>query len=412
MEQRFEIRDRSANKEDMKLRHTPRLTETEPAESAKAVGLRYVSDDTPGIKRVRAGEGFRYKDARGKAVREQSTLKRIRSLAVPPAWTDVWICPYEDGHLQATGRDAKGRKQSRYHALWREVRDATKYDHMIEFGKALPKLRQRVARDIAKPGLSRERVLAAIVRLMDLTFIRIGNEEYAKENKSYGLTTMQDRHATVRGQTIQFSFRGKSGKDHTIAIEDKRLAKLVKNCQEIPGQDLFQYYDGEGQRRDVTSGDLNDYLREVGGAEFTAKDFRTWAGTVLASAALKATLEFETQRQAKKNIKQAIDVVAEKLGNTPAVCRKCYVHPSLLDGYMKKKLPRNGSVASATAGRTIKTRTRTMTSLRDDEKELLRFLECCQREEQREVKRMKSKLAAVPRAWRPRVVRGRRVGHR
>jgi DNA topoisomerase-1 len=396
----------------MKPRHTPPSTQLEPVKSAQAVGLRYVNDAQPGIRRIKAGAGFRYEDSNAKAVREESILQRIRALAIPPAWTDVWICPHEDGHLQATGRDTKGRKQHRYHPLWREVRDATKYDHMIEFGKALPKLRQRVARDIAKPGLSREKVLATIVRLMDLTFIRVGNEEYAKENKSYGLTTMQDRHATVRGQTIKFSFRGKSGKDHTIAIEDKRLAKIVKHCQDIPGQDLFQYYDAEGQRRDVTSGDLNDYLREVSGAEFTAKDFRTWAGTVLASAALKATLEFETQRQAKKNIKRAIDVVAEKLGNTPAVCRKCYVHPSLLDGYMKKKLPCNGSVAAATAVGTIKTRKRPMTSLGRDEKELLRFLKCCQREEHREVKRMKTRLTAVPRAWRPRVVRGMRVGHR
>jgi DNA topoisomerase-1 len=233
----------------------------EPIESAKAVGLRYVSDEEPGIKRVKSGKGFRYISVNGKGAPAASTLKRIRSLVIPPAWTDVWICAVEDGHLQATGRDARGRKQHRYHPLWREVRDATKYDRMIEFGEALPRIRRRLASDLRKPGLNREKVLATIIRLMDLAFIRVGNDEYAKQNGSYGLTTMKDQHADVRGKRIQFSFRGKSGKYHSIEVEDERLARIVKHCQDIPGQELFQWINGDARRHDVTSGDVNDYLR-------------------------------------------------------------------------------------------------------------------------------------------------------
>lgn len=394
----------------MKPRHTPPSTQLEPIESAKAVGLRYVSDEQSGILRVKAGESFRYEDESGKTVRDESTLKRIRSLAIPPAWTDVWICAREDGHLQATGRDAKGRKQFRYHPLWREVRDATKYDRMIEFGEVLPRIRRKVARDSAKPGLSREKILATIVRLMDLTFIRVGNDEYAKNNHSYGLTTMKDQHAKIRGERVEFSFRGKSGKYHTIEIEDARLAKIVKRCQDIPGQELFQWLNGDGKRHDVTSGDVNDYLREISGADFTAKDFRTWAGTVLAAQALKATKEFQNQKQAKRNIKQAIEVVAEKLGNTVAVCRKCYVHPFVLDGYMKGKLPCEGNITEPLNNGAIKAAKRPATSLGCDEKSVLEFLRCCRRDEQQQVRKIKS--AAIPRAWRPRLVRGRRVGHR
>ena len=387
-------------------------TQVASAASAKAAGLRYVADEPPGICRIKTGTGFKYKSGHGKVLRDERTLKRIRSLAIPPAWTDVWICPHENGHLQATGRDARGRKQHRYHPLWREVRDATKYDQMIEFGETLPRLRQRIARDLARPRLVREKVLATIVRLMDLTSIRVGNDEYAKQNGSYGLTTMKDQHARIRGERIQFSFRGKSGKRHCIEIEDRRLAGIVKHCQDIPGQDLFQYFDGEGRQRDVTSGDVNDYLREISGTDFTAKDFRTWAGTVLMAQALKATEPFHSQTQAKKHIKQAIAVVAEKLGNTPAVCRKCYVHPFVIDGYMDKKLPCAANVTGKIGNGLIKTARRSKKSLSRDEREVLKFLRCCRRVERGRTKRVTAKSKAIPHAWRPRVVRGMRVGHR
>jgi len=385
----------------MKPRVTATATQVAPAESARAVGLRYVSDDRPGIRRIKDGEGFRYVDEKG-PVTNETVLKRIRSLAIPPAWTYVWICPHEDGHLQATGRDAKGRKQHRYHPRWREVRDATKYERMIDFGKILPRIRQRVARDLARPALSREKVLATIVRLMDLTFIRVGNDEYAKQNHSYGLTTMKDQHAKIRGGTVQFSFRGKSGKYHTIEVEDRRLARIVKRCQEIPGQELFQYYDAEGARHDVTSGDVNDYLREASGADFTAKDFRTWAGTVLAAQALEGCPEFTTKRQAKKNLKQAIATVAEKLGNTPAVCRKCYIHPFILDGYSRKKLPCNGAATPVNGDHAIKGSARPATSLAAEEKQVLDFLRCCRREEQARTRRIAPQLKKIPAAWHPR----------
>lgn len=389
----------------MKPRHKSTSTQVEPAVSAKAVGLRYVSDELPGIARQKSGKSFRYRDAKGKTVRDKATLQRIRSLVIPPAWTDVWICPYENGHLQATGRDAKGRKQHRYHPLWREVRDATKYDRMIEFGDVLPGLRRKVARDIRKHGLSREKVLATIIRLMDLTFIRVGNDEYAKQNNSYGLTTMQDKHAKIRGGRVQFSFKGKSGKYHSIEVADRRLAKIVKSCQDIPGQELFQWIDDEGQRHDITSGDVNDYLRETSAADFTAKDFRTWAGTVLALGALQKLKEFQTQKQAKRNLKQAVEAVAEKLGNTPTVCRKCYIHPFVLDGYVNKKLSamQNGAVSNSVVPQS---------SLRADEQALLKFLRCCRREEKQKTRQINAKSAVIPPSWRPRVMRGMRVGHR
>jgi DNA topoisomerase I len=396
----------------MKPRHTPISTQLQPAESAKAIGLRYVNDGQPGFRRVKAGTGFRYADASGKPVRNEATLKRIRALVIPPAWTDVWICSREDGHLQATGRDVKGRKQFRYHPLWREVRDATKYDRMIEFGEALPRIRKRVARDIARTGLSRERVLATVVRLMDLTFIRVGNDEYAKQNNSYGLTTMRDQHAKVRGERVEFFFRGKSGKEHAITIEDRRLAKIVKHCQDIPGQELFQWIDADGEHHDVTSGDVNEYLREICACDFTAKDFRTWAGTVLVAQALKATDHFKTERQAKKNIKQAIDAVAEKLGNTPTVCRKCYVHPALLNGYIAHKLPCNGSASASFRNGTIKTAKRPTASLGCDEKEVLNFLRAARREEQINARKLAQKLAKVPESWRPRRVLGTKARRR
>ena len=394
----------------MKPRH-PATAPPQPVQSARAVGLRYVNDGHTGIKRLKSGAGFRYVNAHGKSVRDAATLKRIRTLAIPPAWTDVWICASENGHLQATGRDAKGRKQHRYHPLWREVRDATKYDRMIEFGETLPRIRRRAARHSARPGLCREKVLATIVRLMDLTFIRVGNEEYARDNRSYGLTTMKDQHAKIRGGRVQFSFRGKSGKFHTIAVEDRRLATAVKHCQDIPGQELFQWLDGDGKRRDVTSGEVNRYLRQISGSDFTAKDFRTWAGTVLAAQALQATAGFHTQRQAQRNIKQAIEVVAEKLGNTVAVCRKCYIHPFIVDAYLQKKLPGHGAAGNGRGKRAVRARKRPRTSLGGDEKAVLEFLRGWRHAERRETKR-RLNAAAIPRAWRPRVVRGMRVGHR
>ena len=396
----------------MKPRHTQISTQLEPVESARAAGLRYVSDEQPGIRRLKAGGGFRYVDASRRIVSDENILKRIRSLAIPPAWTDVWICAREDGHLQATGRDAKGRKQHRYHPLWREVRDATKYDRMIEFGETLSRIRRRVVRDFARPRLGREKVLATVIRLIDVTSIRVGNDEYAKNNRSFGLTTLRDEHARIRGGRVRFSFRGKSGKQHSIEVEDGRLAKVVKNCQDIPGQELFQWIDDDGRRHDVTSGDVNEYLREISGSDFTAKDFRTWAGTVLAEEALRATAEFRTQREAKKNIKQAIAVVAEKLGNTVAVCRKCYVHPFLLDGYLHKKLRCNGKSDLSAKNGAIKASKRSHAALGIDEKSVLEFLRCFRREEQKRVRRVNAKSAAIPRAWRPRVVRGMRVGHR
>src|ERR1051325_2107288 len=306
----------------------------EPMESARAAGLRYVSDETPGFSRERRGKGFRYLDLRGKEVRDRDHLARIKSLAIPPAWESVWICPVESGHLQATGRDARGRKQHRYHPKWRETRDETKYNRMIAFAKLLPKIRQRVAKDLRAEGLTRDKILAAIVKLLEISLIRVGNAEYARDNKSYGLTTMKDHHAKIRGEKIIFDFRGKSGKDHKIEIEDPRLARIVKRSQDLPGQELFQYIDDQGQRQDVKSEDVNDYLHEIVSGDFTAKDFRTWAGTVLAAMALQEFEKFDTQAQARKNVLRAIERVAERLGNTPSVCRKCYIHPAIVNSYM------------------------------------------------------------------------------
>jgi DNA topoisomerase-1 len=255
-------------------------------------------------------------------------------LAIPPAWTDVWICPSPSGHIQATGRDARLRKQYRYHDRWRELRDENKFDRLADFAKALPKIRRRVAQDIRLPGLPRRKVLATVVRLLERTFIRIGNEEYARDNKSFGLTTMRDRHVSVKGDRLRFRFRGKSGRQHEVDITDRRIAKIVSKCQDLPGQDLFQYVNDEGEVRDITSQDVNDYLREITNENFTAKDFRTWAGTVLAAIALNAQGEFETKKEAKANVKTAVCAVAQLLGNTPAICRKCYVHPAIVETYL------------------------------------------------------------------------------
>jgi len=267
-------------------------------------------------------------------VRDPETLSRIRSLAIPPAWTDVWISAAPNGHLQATGRDARGRKQYRYHPRWNAVRDEEKFGRMLAFGRALPRIRARTAEDLRRPGLPREKVLAAVVRLLEATLIRVGNDEYARQNRSFGLTTLRDRHARVEASRIRFQFRGKSGVEHSVQVVDRRLARVVKRCQDLPGQELFQYVDEEGQRHAVESADVNAYLREITEDDFTAKDFRTWAGTVLAAQALQALEEVDSEVQARRNVVRAIESVAARLGNTPSVCRKCYVHPAVIDAYL------------------------------------------------------------------------------
>ena len=306
----------------------------DPAEAARAAGLRYVSDRQPGIQRVKRGEAFRYLAPDGKPVRDKETLGRIKSLVIPPAWTDVWITTHSKGHLQCTGRDARGRKQSRYHPHWREVRDETKYERMAYFAQALPLIRKRVEHDLALPGLPRQKVLATVVRLMEETHIRVGNEEYARENKSYGLTTMRTKHVEVNGAKITFDFQGKSRVHHTIDLQDRRLARIVKQISDLPGYELFQFVDHDGNRHSIDSSDVNDYLREITGEHFTAKDFRTWAGSVMCCDLLNGFEPATTLTQAKKNVVQAIQRVAAQLGNTPSVCRKCYVHPAVLERYL------------------------------------------------------------------------------
>ena len=288
----------------------------------------------PGYTRKAKNGDFEYFDTDGKPIRDEQRLLRIKRLAIPPAWTGVWISPSANGHIQATGRDARKRKQYRYHDRWREVRDENKYDRIITFAEKLPKIRRRVAKDIKLPGLQRNKVLATIVQLLERTFIRIGNEEYARDNKSFGLTTMQDRHVDVKGSKLRFRFRGKSGRDHEVDVTDRRIAGIVSKLQDLRGQDLFQYVDDEDEVRDIKSQDVNDYLARDNGEDFTAKDFRTWAGTVMAAIALQAVGEFETKSQAKANIKSAIDAVSKMLGNTPAICRKCYIHPAVLENYL------------------------------------------------------------------------------
>ena len=308
--------------------------ELDPEASAEEAGLRYVTDTGPGIRRRRAGKGWAYIGTDGKRIADPERIAWINRLAIPPAWTDVWICPIKRGHMQATGRDARGRKQYRYHPRWRQVRDEAKYGRLVEFARALPRIRRHTERDLRRRGLPREKVLALVVRLLEETLIRVGNDEYARENRSYGLSTLRNRHVDVRGESITFSFRGKSGKEHEIGLRDRRLARLVRQCQEIPGQELFQYYDEDGSRVDVTSGDVNDYLQEISGDDFTAKDFRTWAGTVAAAMALQEFLEIDDDAGRKKAVVSAIEEVAERLGNTPSVCRACYVHPEVIDRYL------------------------------------------------------------------------------
>jgi DNA topoisomerase-1 len=300
--------------------------------------LTYVSDDTPGIRRRKAGSGFTYVDQRGRRVTDARTLARVKSLAIPPAWTDVWICPAPDGHLQATGRDAKGRKQYRYHPDWRVQQEQDKYERLIDFGAALPRIRRQVAEDYRRPGIPREKVLAVVVHLLESSLIRVGNDEYAKSNGSFGLTTLRDRHVQFDAGDIRFTFSGKSGKDHEITVHDPRTARIVRACRDIPGQRLFQYYDDDGKRGAIGSTDVNRYLHDITGAEFTAKDFRTWVGTLLAAVALDALDVPGSDAEGRRNATKAITAVSKRLGNTPTVARNSYVHPDIVDLYLDGRL--------------------------------------------------------------------------
>lgn len=310
----------------------------DPQAAATSAGLVYVSDTEPGIGRRRAGKGVSYRGLDGHPVRDGETLARIRSLAIPPAWTDVWISPDPNGHIQATGRDARGRKQYRYHPRFREVRDSTKYERMLEFAAALPSLRAQVNQDMGRRGMPREKVLATVVHLLETTMIRVGNADYARQNKSHGLTTLNDRHVKVEGSQVRFRFKGKSGKEWNLGLRDRRVARIVKASQDLPGQHLFQYLDEDGERRSVTSGDVNAYLREISGSDITAKDFRTWTGTVLAALALAEYESADSQATARRHVREAIERVAARLGNTPTICRKCYVHPQVIDSYLADQL--------------------------------------------------------------------------
>jgi DNA topoisomerase I len=331
-------------------------------------GLRYVSDAAPGIGRRRAGKGFTYTDENGRRVKDPETLARIRSLAIPPAWTDVWICPTSNGHLQATGRDARGRKQYRYNDRWRTLRDESKFEQMAEFGRALTPIRKRIHRDLRLDGLPREKVLATVVRIMDTAYARIGNLSYARENNSFGLTTLRDRHVEISGTRVRFEFTGKGGKAHAFDVDDPRLAKIVRRCRDLPGYDLFQYVEDDGTRRTVGSGDVNDYLREISGGEFTAKCFRTWAGSVVAAKSLADMRPVKTDRAAKRNVVRAIEAVAENLGNTPSIARKSYVHPLVIEAYLE------GSLAETWDRALPKKPPQFAAKLRGDEQRLLRLL--------------------------------------
>jgi len=340
-----------------------------PVESARAAGLRYVSDTSPGIRRRRVGKHFSYIGLDGKPIHDQQELQRIRGLAIPPAWTDVWICSNPRGHIQASGRDARGRKQYRYHSAWRKIRDETKYDRLIAFGQALPRIRERVNADLSLAGLPREKVLAVVVRLLDMVSIRVGNEEYRRENKSFGLTTLRNRHVKISGTTIHIHFRGKRGIEHKVDIQDRRLSRIIKQCQDLPGYELFQYLDESGERCPIDSSDVNEYLHSITGKEFTAKDFRTWAGTVITMCALTELGDGETQTQAKKNLAQAIASAAKHLGNTPTICRKSYVHPEVINSYL------NGKLLTALKQNDDRAVLESLNGLRPEEITMMKFLQ-------------------------------------
>jgi len=306
---------------------------------ARLAGLRYVPDTRPGISRRRAGKGFYYTRPDGTRITDPAELKRIRTLAIPPAWTNVWISPFSNGHLQATGRDAKGRKQYRYHQQFRQIRDETKYRRLATFARVLPKIRAQVEQDLSPPGLSKRKVVASIVRLLEETLIRVGNEEYARTNRSYGLTTLRDKHVKIKGASVHFKFRGKSGVEHCVGVRDRRLSRIVRRCQELPGEELFQFVNGDGEPTPIDSSDVNDYLREVSGEDYTAKDFRTWAGTLAAALALQRFPAPSSMTEAKKNVVAVVKNVAHRLGNRPATCRKFYIHPIVIDAYLDGALP-------------------------------------------------------------------------
>ncbi len=316
----------------------PKPQSVEPEMSAREAGLHYVSDQRPGIRREKRGNRFAYRDAKGAIMKNAAELQRIRSLAIPPAYTDVWISPDPRGHILATGRDARHRKQYRYHPKWRAIRDETKFTRMLAFSEVIPGLRARVEKDLGLPGLPREKVQAAVVRLLEWTCIRVGNEEYARANKSFGLTTLKDQHVEIKGATMRFEFRGKSGKVHSCDISDRRLARIVQHCQSIPGQELFQYLDADRNRRPINSEDVNNYIREITGGDFTAKDFRTWSGTMLAAAALRDIGTARNAKEARSHFLKAVDRVALQLNNTRAVSRKYYIHPALFEAYSEGTL--------------------------------------------------------------------------
>jgi DNA topoisomerase-1 len=350
----------------------PSLEPTAAADAqatARAAGLRYVHDDRPGIRRQASADGFAYFGADGSGIDDEATLARIKALVIPPAWQDVWICAQANGHLQATGRDARGRKQYRYHARWRSVRDEVKYERMINFGQALPAIRQAVDQALKLPGLPREKMLATIVYLLEATMMRVGNEEYARTNKSFGLTTLRNRHVDIEGSEVRFAFRGKSGVYHKIRVRDRRIARILRNTRDLPGQELFQYLDDEGAAHSIDSADVNDYLRAISGEDYTAKDFRTWSGTVLAALALQEFATFDSEAAAKKNIVRAIETVAAKLGNTPSVCRKCYVHPAVLDAYL------DGAVQDAMRARAEQVLSEDLHALAPEEAAVLALLQ-------------------------------------
>src|SRR5688572_19143318 len=327
-------------------RFRPRIRE--PRGAALAAGLAYIEEGGAGIRRQRAGKGWRYIGVDGRTIRDTAVTSRIRALAIPPAWHDVWISPSERGHIQATGRDARGRKQYRYHARFRQVRDAAKFDRMLAFARALPRVRGKVARDLGLDGLPGDKVLAALVRLLETTHIRVGNEEYARKNRSFGLTTLRDGHVRVEGSLVEFRFRGKSGKDHVVRVRDRRLAVIVAACRALPGTALFQYVDGKGRRRGVDSDDVNAYLRRITRRDFTAKDFRTWSGTVLAAVALEKCLVPATKAKARRDVVAAVGAVAERLGNTPSIARKSYVHPAVIDAFLDGTLHEGMSAVAGT----------------------------------------------------------------
>ena len=349
---------------------TPTRT-TEHRKTATRAGLNYVTDGLPGITRRRAGKGWAFYRPSGARIATAKERDRIKSLVIPPAWTDVWICRDPKGHIQVTARDARGRKQYRYHPDYREARDNSKFRRILELSEVIPTIREHAERDLRAEPLSRRQILATVVQLLDKTLIRVGSDEYAKENRSYGLTTLRAKHVQVEGDELSFSFRGKSGVQQALSITDRRIARIVQRCQDLPGQELFQYLDEAGKRQAIASEDVNDYLGDISGRQVTAKDFRTWGGTMLAGTELREVGPSPTQREAKRNINRAVDSVAERLGNTRAVCRKYYVHPALLEAYL------NGLVAAASKGAkpSRSQRRKPVAALRRDEVAILQFLQ-------------------------------------